>query len=464
MLENVAIIVAVNLLLYWKVLSHKFVSDDFSVWKNPPVFKNRFHKAWLRFIGATKLLTPCIKFVWYKRKLHMAIIKTEWLEHAMALTIHTMICVSIYFAFGYNEISFIAALLYSTNPINNQGTIWPGGRGYALPILCLTLTMALSQLSISAGLISGAILVPFCAWFTVGFLAPLALIGSPFIFLLPLILFAWACNGHKFTKAVKNKHSMETFAEDRRMHWGKLTLGIKTFGFYLSLCIVPHRITFYHNFLQSAAGSMKHKCYTFCRYFWIGLIGASAMVAYAVLVPWSTLHWAMFAFCITVAPFCNVIRANQEIAERFVALPNVFLMYALAQLIVPYTGLFIALAAFYATRTFYTLKMYQDEYWITEIAVVEDPHAWWAWHCRAMKRWETQSYKEALILWVMAKIISPNEFKVLMNISTCLRLLKNDKEADEYLAMAEANIVEGQEKQAAEFIQQHKSGKLPILL
>jgi hypothetical protein len=75
----------------------------------------------------------------------------------------------------------------------------------------------------------------------------------------------------------------------------------------------------------------------------------------------------------------------------------------------------MALLVFYATRTYYTLKLYQDEYWITECAVVEDPHAWWAWHCRAMKRWDTQSYKEALILWVMAKMISPKEFKLLMN-------------------------------------------------
>jgi len=119
---------------------------------------------------------------------------------------------------------------------------------------------------------------------------------------------------------------------------------------------------------------------------------------------------------------------------------------------------------FYATRTYYTLIMYKDEYFITELAVIEDPHAWWAWHCRAMKRWDTQSYKEALILWVMAKLISPKEFKILMNIATCLRLLKNDREADAFLKLAEENIVAGQEKEARMFIAQHRAGKLPILL
>jgi hypothetical protein len=461
MYHAIAIIVVVNLVLYFKTLRFKFVSDDYSVWQNPPEYKNAWHKAWLRFIGAAKFQSRSIHFLWYKKRPHIAIVKTEELEHVFALILHTAICVSIYFAFGCNQISFITALLYSTNPINNQGTIWCGGRGYALPILCLLLVMAVPYLAF--------ILLPFCAWFTVGFLAPLALIGSPSFnwFIGFAILTAWGLNAFKFTKAVKNKHATETFDEDRVIHPRKLILGVKTFGFYLFLCLIPFRITFYHNFLQSAAGSMKHKCYTLCRYFWIGLFAITGMITYACLVPWNPITWALFAFCITVAPFCNVIRANQEIAERFVALPNVFLMFAFAQILtpLPYSNMIIMVfLTYYATRTFHTLIMYKDEYYITELAVIEDPHAWWAWHCRAMKRWQTQSYKEALILWVMARLISPNEFKILINIATCLRLLKNDKEADEFIKLAEQNIVAGQEKDALTFIADHKKGKLPILL
>src|SRR3990167_11204397 len=120
-----------------------------------------------------------------------------------------------------------------------------------------------------------------------------------------------------------------------------------------------------------------------------------------------------------------------------------------------------AFLIFYATRTYYTIILYRDEYFITECAVIEDRHAWWAWHCRAMKRWDTQSYKEALILWVMAKLISPKEFKMLINIASCLRLLGNHKEADAYLNLAQDNIIPGQEEAAQEFIKQHLEGKLP---
>lgn len=123
-----------------------------------------------------------------------------------------------------------------------------------------------------------------------------------------------------------------------------------------------------------------------------------------------------------------------------------------------------AFLIFYATRTYYTVNLYKDDYWVTEYAVTEDPHAWWAWHCRAMKRWETQSFKEALILWVMARMISPKEFKVLINIATCLRMIKQNKEANQFLNAAEECIVKGQEKEAMEILTNARKGQLPILL
>jgi len=147
-----------------------------------------------------------------------------------------------------------------------------------------------------------------------------------------------------------------------------------------------------------------------------------------------------------------------------VALPNVFLTYAVAQLVAPYPLLVAAMLGFYVARTYYTLIMYKDEYFITELAVLEDPHSWWAWHCRAMKRWDTQSYKEAMILWVMAKLISPNEFKVLINIASCLAIMGNKQEGEAFLELARKNIVPGQEVEAMQFIVDYKRGKFPILL
>ncbi len=458
MFEHVGIIIAVNLALYFKSLRYKFVSDDFAVWKNPPKWKNRWHKGWLRFIGAAKFRSTAYVPWFEKGKFKIYKIESEEKEHLYTLLIHIAVCILIYFAFGMNNISFVAALLYSTNAVNNQATIWPGGRGYVWPIFGLLLAIAVPFLAI-IGLL-------WCSWFTIGFLAPLALIGSKWAYLLWYMPLVWLVHITKFKTAVKSKSSAESFTEDARLHLRKLILAIKTFGFYLTLCIFPYRITFYHYFLQSMAGNeiMRKRAYSLDKFFWIGLTAGFAWLYYAIFVRWDSVAWAIFAFMITIVPFCNLRRANQEIAERFTALPNVFLMYALAQVLISYPYLIVAFLVFYATRTYYTLIMYKDEYFITELAVIEDPYAWWAWHCRAMKRWETQSYKEALILWVMAKLISPKEFKVLMNIATCLRLLKNDKEADAYLKLAEENVVEGQEEASRKFIEDHRKGKLPILL
>ena len=454
---EISIIILVNLLLYFKTLKFKFVSDDYAVFHHPPTFKNRFHRRWLQFIGACKLMSKTYRIIKHDGKWKLVILKTEEGEHLYTLIIHILICLAIYFAFGSSLISFVASLLYATNPVNNQGTIWPGGRGYALPILSLLISIAIPFLAPA--------LLYLCSWFTVGFLAPLVLIGHEKWWLLGLMPIIWWLHSKKFRTAIKFKGDTEAFTEDRIIHPRKLILGIKTYGFYLLLCLFSFRITFYHNFLQSCAGNdiMRKRAYKFDRYFFVGLIAGLGTIYYAC-THWGVLAWSLLAFMIGIAPFCNFVRNNQEIAERFTALPNVFLMYALAQVIYLYPVAITAFLVFYATRTFYTLIMYQDEYFITELAIIEDQHAWWAWHCRAMKRWDTQSYKEALILWVMAKIISPKEFKVLMNIATCLRLLKNDREADDYLRQAEENIVKGQEEQSRRFIEEHRKGKLPILL
>lgn len=444
-------IIIVNLALYFKTLRFKLVSDDQTVYMNPPKHKNWIHKRWLQISGQAKYpsKTPTI----YKErngKWKFAVVNTAEFEHLLALFFHICICVAIYFAFGMNRVSFLTALLYSVNPVNNQGTIWPSGRSYVFSILFLLLSMILPLV--------GPVFLYCAAWYTAGFLPPLALIGSKFWWLVCFMPVIWFLHSRKWVKAVTGKQEMECYEEDKfSLHPKKWIIAIKTFGFYLTLCLIPFRITFYHNFLQSMSGSGKERAKTIWdRYFWIGLFSLSGMIYHWFTVPWNTLSWALFAFLITILPFCNFWRATQEIAERFAALPNVFLMYALAQIVAPYSIIVTAFLIFYATRTYYTVGLYADEYWITEYAVVEDKYAWWAWHCRAMKRWDTRSLQEAILLWTMALLLSPREFKILINISACLRMIGNHQEAENYLKMAEENIIKGQEKEAMEVINAHR--------
>ncbi len=436
MFERICIILLVNLIFYARTVRYKYVSDDIPVSQKPPHFRNKWHKYWLHFIGAAKL--------------------SPQLDHLQTLLIHAVICVLIYLAFGKNNISFLAALLYTFNPVNNQGSVWISGRGYTLPALALLGAMAFPILS--------PILLFFCSWFTAGFLAPLGLIGSPQWYLLTVMPLIWFLHSRKFKKAVISKREGETYTEDQRFHPRKIILAIKTFGFYLVLCIFPYKITFYHSFLQSCAGNsiMRKRAYYPSHFFWIGLVSIIGWGIYS-LHHWTAISWGFLWYALNIAPYCNLIRVNQEIAERFVYIANIGLMFLLSNIIIGHPFVIIGILTFYITRMWYVMPMYVDDYWITEYAVAEDPGAWYAWHVRGMKRWSTQSYKEALILWVMAKLISPKEFKVLMNIATVLRCLKNNAEADEYVKLAAANIVEGQEKEAWAVIKDHADGKLPIL-
>src|SRR3990167_2719961 len=105
-------IIVVNLILYFKTLRYKFVSDDFSVYHNPPKYKNWLHKRWLQITGQMKLSSKTVNFFKDENgKWKIAVIETAEQEHLLALLIHTAICVMIYVAFGASTISFIAALL-----------------------------------------------------------------------------------------------------------------------------------------------------------------------------------------------------------------------------------------------------------------------------------------------------------------------------------------------------------------
>ena len=81
-----------------------------------------------------------------------------------------------------------------------------------------------------------------------------------------------------------------------------------------------------------------------------------------------------------------------------------------------------------------------------------------------MKRFQVGSIKEAFILWNMALRISPKEFKLLVNIATCLAKSHQMPEALDYLAEAEKNIPKGQEVQAKDIIDNFRKGNCAVCL
>lgn len=437
MFEKICIILLANLVFYAKTLRFKYSSDDIPVFQSPPNYRNKLEK-WLFWIeGRSRLAPPR--------------------DHFLTIIVHALVCVFIYTGFGATDISFIAALLFAFNPANNQASVWISGRPYAMAALGMTGAMTFPVLCLPFILLA--------TYYNAGFLAPLAFFGSSHLWFVLCIPIVWAFHWKRFRGNVQHKMKAEMLAEDKAIKPEKVVLAIKTFGFYTALAIIPFKNTFYHSFLQSASGCGKEKAYSMKdRFFWIGAFLLCALVAYWIMVPWNQVSFALLWWCICLAPFCNFIRMSQEIAERYIYLPNVGLMIVLATLIHTSPVLVTGFLMMYATSMWFYMDCYQDDYYLLEHSCLRSPDSWFAWHVRGLKRWDHKSYQEAVIIWTMARMISPKEFKLNLNIASALMTSGIKKEAMEYLKIAEDNIPAGQEEQCREIIDQFKKGTCTILL
>ena len=434
MLERVCIILVVNLIFFYRTLKLKYCSDDIPTLQHPPASRHIWHFRYQQLVALRRV--------------------TEKQDHAITMVLHAMTAAFVYLALGANDISFLAAILFSFNPANNQCSVWISGRGYVLITLCLLIAMTFKYVS--------PLFLYFASSYPLGFFSPIGLIGSPKWYILIAMPIIWAIRFKRLKESVKVKRAAETVIEDRKMNINKVVMAIKTYAFYFILCLVPWRLCFYHEFLQSAAGNeiMRKRAYRKDGYLCIGL----AIIGYLVysIWHWTPISWGVFWFSVCIAPYTNLIRMQQEIAERYLYLASIGLMFSLANIIIAYPMAIAVILTVYIVRLFYYLPAFTDDYNICEYAVLESPNSWYAWHTRALKRFSQHSYREALNMWVMAKLLSPKEFKVIMNIAVMLLMMKKNEEAEKFLKLAEENIIPGQEEMAHNIIKDARSGKIPI--
>lgn len=109
MLWSIIIIVCINIIIYAHTLNLGYVSDDVAGLSRK--FKSRRE----RFLFCLSSVPTGNKKI----------------DHGLSILAHTLVCVMMYLALGHNEVSFMAALLFSVNPTNNQGSVWISGRHYA---------------------------------------------------------------------------------------------------------------------------------------------------------------------------------------------------------------------------------------------------------------------------------------------------------------------------------------------
>ena len=436
MFEKICILLLAQLLFFFKTISYKYTSDDIPVWRESQKMQLGF---WSK-IGLT--ITRGIR--------------TEpQVDHFLTIIIHSAVSVFVYLAFGASDVSYIAAWLFAFNPINNQGSVWISGATYS--------NVALLILAAFTFPIIAPLCIILAMYYPIGFcMVGLVVIKSPY--LLIFVALGILIYQKRFRVLIGNKVKKEMFAEDKKIEWVKIIYVIKTFSFYTIHALLPIKTTFYHSFMQSMAGAGKDKADKLDRFFWMGLVLIAGILYQFICRPWDVVSLGIVWWIVGLLPFLNAFRISQEIAERYAYAPLPGLMIVLASIAAPYPALITGIVAMYATKLWFYQDCFQDDYYLVEQACLNSPDSWFAWHIRALRRWDVQSHKEAMILWTMAKMIHPKEFKVLFNLATMLKIHKQDKEAAAFMDQARENIPKGQEVESKRLIKEWNNGKFSVLI
>lgn len=298
------VIIAISLIFYARTFKYGFVSDDIPIAKKTePIAKNKWWEFWYE-------LTSKRNFN-HKRM------------HIIVSTLHIITCLAIYHAFGANNISFIASLLFCVNPTNIYCSVWASGRGYTIGSLMAVLMFVfpyLSPLFYYIGLTQSNNLL----------FAPLLFLLTPTPFMVFIMLMAIPRVKDIFS-LTHAKFKNETNKELLSIHHRKIIPYMKTFGYYFILCFIPHKVALYHDFLYSFGVDKEanKETYKIDKHFWIG-ISLFFICLLSFFLPNYYIKFGLLWFLINISMWANAITMQQQIANRYIYLANVGLMLALS--------------------------------------------------------------------------------------------------------------------------------------
>ena len=423
-MAQILILLCVTLFFYLKTIKYEFISDDISIaQRKPPDWrdaKNWWDRIYLEF--------RCKRYFKSKE------------VHFFAIVAHAINVILVYFLFGKTEVAFYTALLFAVNPVNSQAVAWCSGRSYSISTT-FVLLMYLFPL-----------VAPVFFYFTKFFsanaiFAPLAFVATPYWWwtFMPLgILFI-------MRKVLKEKSTTSVSIEMRALGLRKIITGIKTFGYYFTLCLFPFRLGWHHQFVWGIGVTQKYndQCYSINKDFWKGLFVLYFVVTNLVF-NFSNAMFGLLWFFVNILMWCNIITWQQQIAERFCYLACVGLMNVLVLNLftIPFPYNYLVLGLFlggYAVKLWLVIPMYANEYWRVEHTIIDQPNSHYIWIYRGFKKFHLQDYVGALYDFMEGQRHSPHEFKTNFNLASTFVMLQNIGEAKRFLKIAEENMYVGEE-------------------
>ena len=447
-MQNILIIIAVNLFVFFRTLRYSLCVDDIRQYKRiqDGNLDGKFLDSpieWIsrRFYGGGTL-----------GRAKPGDAPDAHADHLVTILLHTLASVLVYVAFGQSQVSFWAAVLYALNPTNTQTSVWLNGRRYLVNVILILTMLIISN-------------------YKYGWLACLPLYAATGLFHVtaifsPILFIGWvsipimAAFYLIFKKQIdlKLKIRYESILSDdlRKINKNRIIVIIKCFGFHFFKMISPGKNLmnypelFYWGVNQRGnkdAYAINFDFYRGCAAF---LISAVCLVA----VPESYRPYVIFMVLATLQ-WCAIIPAQQLLADRYTSAAIPFMMFLLAYFI--QSPLILAcIAGFYLARLWSTMEMYESIWQYYRYQMYHAPHITTPRKDLINYLINVQDYMKAWHYTREGLEYDPNDFSMLHRAAICARAVGSRKQALEYLIKAEQHLYIGQEETQKQWCQDFK--------
>lgn len=451
-MNEILIIIAFNLIVYFRTLKFTIIVDDIRWYKriDDGMFKDC---TWRNFFpmrlygGGTFGVKPI--------KVMGSDIQPQ-LDHLFTTMIHTTICVLMYLALGHNSISFWGAMLYACNPINNQTSIWLNGRRYAINIILVLLMILMGQMKY--GWMAWPVLyVMTAAFHATAVLSPILTCHNPWIALMVLQVFL-------LLKGQALRHKYQSYCDSnqndemKKFGLNKLIVVVKAYGIYFFRMFASEvtMINYPELFFWGVTKEGNDDAYRLNSCFYKGCLSLAITTCACILLPGNFKLYAIYGALATLQ-WSSIFPSSQTLADRYVSMPNVFMMVILSYLIhlcFPhfYIPILIAIMGIYCGRLKVTMLMYKDLWNCYDYQIFFCP---WITMPRANYITYLINSNDYLKAWQMTRDglkYLPNDFSLLTRAAICAKAIGGRHQSKEYIDKAEKHFYINQEKDQQEWI------------
>ena len=463
-------ILLLSFLFLIPALRYHYVVDDLAVLANTE--KNKYEKP------KNKLI-----YLWhiFRGQAYWDDKNCRAIAHGMTIVIHAVVCYLIYFAFGMNTISYIAAILFALNPNNSEVSVWVSGKVYGTTTAVILLLWCFPLIAPVVFFLAPAGLIYYN-----GIFAPLAFLLHPQYSVLAIFALWLVYTRYKKMFTTKGNQKLYAYRNNKqilKIHPYKIIVALKFYGYYLVNNLFLCRYSFYQSYMDDFVDTKKgiENSKKTDVYFWVGLSAAYILITNLIWnYDWSAgglsnpailgLLWAT----VNIGMWCNFVNVGQQyISNRQCYLANVGLMLMLSGLLVQYPYAVGILAGWYARQLIFARRQYGNVFWHFFYPLGDEPEFYYSWLNMGNLQFTRGQTVAALASYVEALHLRPKSFKVLFNLSSvwiargnipnAIKFFEDCRKADVYAQEGTADGIIAKRMKLINLIMEGKmTGKLKL--